>query len=56
MDIRQVKHNSNKQNLESAFNIAEREFGVTRLLDVDGMLWFDLFSVDGKNNVVFVTC
>ena len=39
VDIRQIRHShDNKQNLETAFHLAESQFGVTRLLDVDGEL------------------
>lgn len=31
-----VYHQSNLQNLEQAFNVAEKDLGVTRLLDPEG--------------------
>jgi len=36
VDYRQARHRSARQNLDMAFNIFEREFGVTRLLDAEG--------------------
>ena len=38
IDFRRVQTQSNRQNLELAFSTAEREFGVTRLLDPEGKL------------------
>lgn len=37
IDYRQVRRNSPRQNLDLAFSIAESEFGVTKLLDAEGM-------------------
>jgi len=40
VDFRRVSSQTNRQNLEQAFSTAERELGVTRLLDAEGMnLW-----------------
>ena len=36
MDYRQARQRSARQNLDMAFNIFERELGVTRLLDPEG--------------------
>lgn len=36
VDFRKVQVSTPRQNLEQAFSIAEREFGVTRLLDPEG--------------------
>lgn len=36
VDFRRVHTQTNRQNLEQAFSTAEREFGVTRLLDPEG--------------------
>jgi len=38
VDYRQARHRPARQNLDMAFNIFEREFGVTRLLDPEGRL------------------
>lgn len=52
VDFRKVQVNSPRQNLEQAFSIAEREFGVTRLLDPEGIvisqLAFKVFTVFKK--------
>ena len=37
VDFRRVSSQTNRQNLEQAFSTAERELGVTRLLDAEGM-------------------
>jgi len=36
VDYRQARQQSARQNLEMAFNIFEREFAITRLLDPEG--------------------
>lgn len=36
IDMSQVYRQSNQENLEQAFSVAERELGVTRLLDPEG--------------------
>lgn len=36
IDMAQVYRQSNQENLEQAFSVAERELGVTRLLDPEG--------------------
>lgn len=38
VDWRNIKSKHVRERLESAFYIAEREYGVTRLLDPEGML------------------
>jgi len=38
VDYRQARRRPARQNLDMAFNIFEREFGVTRLLDPEGRL------------------
>lgn len=45
IDIDAVRNNDNKTNLEQAFSIAEKEFGVTRLLDCEGMCMKDLLDL-----------
>ncbi|XP_052827049.1 plectin isoform X9 [Octopus bimaculoides] len=42
VDYRQVRRNTPRQNLNLAFNIAESEFGVTKLLDAEGKFLFSL--------------
>jgi len=39
VDYRQARRRSARQNLDMAFNIFEREFGVTRLLDPEGRMF-----------------
>lgn len=50
IDFRRVQTQSNRQNLELAFSTAEREFGVTRLLDPEGnscvSIWLSLDHKD----------
>lgn len=36
IDMSKVYRQTNQQNLEQAFSVAERELGVTRLLDPEG--------------------
>lgn len=36
VDMRKVYRQTNLENLEQAFNVAEKELGVTRLLDPEG--------------------
>lgn len=42
IDMGKVYQQSNLENLEHAFNVAEKDLGVTRLLDPEG--------IDVKNN------
>lgn len=37
VDLRKVRTQSNSENLQMAFDIAEKEFGVTKLLDPEGI-------------------
>lgn len=41
IDMGRVYHQTNLENLEQAFDVAERDLGVTRLLDPEGK--FDSF-------------
>lgn len=41
VDLSKARTRSNKQNLEEAFRVAERELRVPRLLDPDGEQHFD---------------
>lgn len=43
IDMSQVYRQSSQENLEQAFSMAERELGVTRLLDPEG--WLEHFLV-----------
>lgn len=38
IDMGKVYQQTNHENLEQAFNVAERDLGVTRLLDPEGMM------------------
>lgn len=45
-----------RQRLERVFNLAEREFGVTRLLDPEGRSEVFLFFLRGKVYFYFYFC
>jgi len=40
VDYRLARHRSARENLDMAFNLFEREFGVTRLLDPEGQCMY----------------
>jgi len=44
IDMSQVYRQTNQENLEQAFSVAERELGVTRLLDPEGELFGEIYS------------
>ena len=48
----QVKKQSNKQNLQLAFNLAESEFSVTKLLDAEDV---DVTAPDEKSLITYVS-
>lgn len=48
IDMGRVYQQTNHQNLEQAFSVAERDLGVTRLLDPEGTAWQWLFEQDQK--------
>ncbi|XP_035657737.1 microtubule-actin cross-linking factor 1-like [Branchiostoma floridae] len=52
IDYKSLKKKSNKQNLENAFTLAEKEFGVTRLLDPEDV---DVPSPDEKSIITYVS-
>ncbi|XP_041359578.1 microtubule-actin cross-linking factor 1, isoforms 1/2/3/5-like isoform X9 [Gigantopelta aegis] len=52
VDVRQAKQSSNKQNLETAFRLYEREFGVTRLLDPEDI---DVQQPDERSVITYVS-
>lgn len=45
VDMERVQIQSNRENLEQAFEVAER-LGVTRLLDAEGESWLELAVFD----------
>ena len=51
IDMERVQIQSNRENLEQAFEVAER-LGVTRLLDAEGESWLK-FSVFGNIHYSF---
>jgi hypothetical protein len=53
IDYRQARRQTARQNLEMAFNIAERECGVTRLLDPEDV---DVPEPDEKSLITYVSC
>ncbi|XP_061424757.1 microtubule-actin cross-linking factor 1-like isoform X6 [Lethenteron reissneri] len=52
VDLKQVHGRSNQENLEFAFSTAERELGVTRLLDPEDV---DVASPDEKSIITYVS-
>ncbi|XP_066280134.1 plectin-like isoform X5 [Branchiostoma lanceolatum] len=52
IDYKSLKKKSNKKNLENAFTLAEKEFGVTRLLDPEDV---DVPSPDEKSIITYVS-
>lgn len=42
IDMSRVYRQSNLENLDQAFTVAERDLGVTRLLDPEGTGWGEL--------------
>ncbi|XP_028316465.1 plectin-like isoform X5 [Gouania willdenowi] len=52
IDMGQVYRHSNQENLEQAFSVAERELGVTRLLDPEDM---DVPHPDEKSIITYVS-
>ncbi|XP_046365478.2 microtubule-actin cross-linking factor 1-like isoform X10 [Haliotis rufescens] len=52
VDFRKARHCSNKQNLETAFRLYEREYGVTRLLDPEDL---DVPDPDDKSVLTYVS-
>ncbi|KAJ8305394.1 hypothetical protein KUTeg_015939 [Tegillarca granosa] len=52
VDFRRVRTSTARQNLEMAFNIAEKEFGVTRLLDPEDV---DVEHPDEKSVITYVS-
>jgi hypothetical protein len=52
IDWNQVNRQNNKQNLQLAFNLAESEFSVTKLLDVEDV---DVSVPDEKSLITYVS-
>ncbi|XP_061529848.1 plectin-like isoform X14 [Phycodurus eques] len=52
IDMGQVYHQTNLQNLEQAFNVAEKDLGVTRLLDPEDV---DVAHPDEKSIITYVS-
>lgn len=52
IDMGRVHHQSNLENLEQAFDVAERDLGVTRLLDPEGKTSLSHPHFSGCNNLV----
>lgn len=49
IDMGRVYHQTNLENLEQAFDVAERDLGVTRLLDPEGKT--SLSHLDSRSNL-----
>ncbi|XP_074641306.1 uncharacterized protein LOC141899052 [Tubulanus polymorphus] len=52
VDFRTVRHQTTKENLDMAFDIAEKELGVTRLLEAEDV---DVASPDEKSLLTYVS-
>ncbi|ELW63397.1 Plectin [Tupaia chinensis] len=55
IDMSKVYRQTNLQNLDQAFSVAERDLGVTRLLDPEGMCHVDVPQPDEKSIITYVS-
>lgn len=55
VDLSKARTRSNKQNLEEAFHIAEKELNIPRLLDPDGEELSESFSSSQKLVLFYLT-
>lgn len=51
IDMGKVYHQTNLENLEQAFDVAERDLGVTRLLDPEGKTSLSRLVFSGDRNL-----
>lgn len=51
IDMGRVYHQTNLENLEQAFDVAERDLGVTRLLDPEGKMSLSRLDFSGCSNL-----